>query len=130
MAVLDTATLAPPLIVRVALGGASIKTPAGVNVDVTDLPVLWDANGPVGPPLFESQRAMPTRRTTDLLLVAFDPGVDPRSSTRPTCAAALRTGLRASWARGRSGDSPDPAHEPAALSSLSPHVAIVETDYY
>ena len=72
------ATLAPPLIVRVALGGASIKTPAGVIVDVTDLPVLWDANGPVGPPLFESQRAMPTRRTTELLLVAFDPGVDPK----------------------------------------------------
>ena len=48
------------------------------SVELADLPVLWDSAGPVGPPLFESLRAMPTRRTTELLLVAFDPPVEPR----------------------------------------------------
>jgi len=75
---LDVSTLAPPLIVRIAPPGAVLKTPTDKMVDLADLPVLWDSAGPVGPPLFESLRAMPTRRTTDLLLVAFDPPVEPR----------------------------------------------------
>jgi DNA/RNA-binding domain of Phe-tRNA-synthetase-like protein len=73
----DAARMQGPLSLSVAPPGAKINTLlAGTLVDAGGLPLLRDSGGVVGSPFFEVHRVVPSLRTQDLLLIAYDPGVD------------------------------------------------------
>jgi DNA/RNA-binding domain of Phe-tRNA-synthetase-like protein len=73
---LDSSRLSSPLLLRMAPPGTRVKTPGGLDADASDLPLLTDVGGPVSSPFLDVARAMPTRQTSNVLLVVYDPKVD------------------------------------------------------
>jgi DNA/RNA-binding domain of Phe-tRNA-synthetase-like protein len=73
----DASRIAGPVVLQIAAPGATINTIQGALVDQAGLPVLRDRNGVLGSPFFESQRAMPSTRTRDLVVLAYHAGGEP-----------------------------------------------------
>lgn len=73
LAVLDVGKVRPPLRLGIAPQGSSGMTSAKTSADLSGLPVIVDAGGPVTSPFLDLSRGAPGRTTTDVLFLAFDP---------------------------------------------------------
>ncbi|HEB79942.1 MAG TPA: hypothetical protein ENI79_05665, partial [Rhodospirillales bacterium] len=67
----DMDVLVPPLTFRAARDGETYQGIGKGDINLTSLPVLFDAQGPFGCPTSDSRRAMITEKTTNLLMVLF-----------------------------------------------------------
>jgi DNA/RNA-binding domain of Phe-tRNA-synthetase-like protein len=70
----DAGRIHGPLSLAIAPQELRVNTLQGAVLDVGGLAVLRDGNGVVGSPFFETQRATPSTRTQEILIVAYDPG--------------------------------------------------------
>ncbi len=67
--VYDLAKLKPPLFFRIGKRGETYKGIGKDIINIAGLPVFVDAHGPYGSPTSDSERAMITDQTTELMLV-------------------------------------------------------------
>lgn len=69
----DLARLQPPLTFRIGLPGESYKGIGKETINIEELPVFADAQGPFGSPTSDSERAMilPTTKQVMLVIIAF-----------------------------------------------------------
>lgn len=65
----DLSNLKPPIVFRIGAQGESYKGIGKEIINIAELPVFVDAIGPYGSPTSDSERAMITNDTTELLMV-------------------------------------------------------------